>query len=287
MQIDFLQVNYRGKPALTIDTPITFQKNDRIGVIGSNGAGKTTLVKALLGLIPSEGRFDLEFDPREISVHLQFNEYQDCLPIRMIMELILDSKLEQHPLAMELIDYFDFRHCLNKKYSKMSGGERQKLTLILVLAEDNPLVFFDEVTTGLDFTTRMDLIKLMSKWYQERDTTLFFITHYYKEIENIVNKLLILDRGRVLAWGDTQALFRKYCGESLIILNNKVEYKKLFKDFSLLDTAEDKVVLSPTEDEVHEVLKILEDHRLEYVRSRMDLEVLVEVIMAKEGSRNE
>ncbi len=55
-----LQVDYGGQTALKISQPVSFQRGDRIGIIGSNGAGKTTLVKAVLGLIPYQGRIVTE-----------------------------------------------------------------------------------------------------------------------------------------------------------------------------------------------------------------------------------
>ncbi|MDO5695571.1 MAG: ABC transporter ATP-binding protein [Eubacteriales bacterium] len=286
IHIDNLSVHYGDRLALCIDEPVTFNAGDRVGVIGSNGAGKTTLINALLGLIPATGTFHLDAKPEDIGVHMQHNEYSSNVPVRNVMNLILGCKPEAHPIAAKLIDYFNFSHCLGKRFEKMSGGEKQKMTLILVLAKETPLVFFDEVTTGLDFVSRDHLMQLLRDWYTNRDATLVFITHYYKEIENLVNKLLILDRGRLLAFGHPQELFRTYCGERLFITEKTAETEKIFADVPILPL-KDELALRPDDAEAEAVFRLLEKHHLSYRRCHMDIEILAQTVMAKKGVTDE
>lgn len=220
IRIDSLKVRYKDMLALDIDRPIKIEEGSRVGVIGSNGAGKTTLVKALIGLKEYEGSFSLGVPYQDVAVHLQDNMYQDAVPVRTIMELILNQNLEHHKLASRLIEEFSFGDCLNKKFSKLSGGEQQKMTLILVLARDAKLLFFDEVTTGLDFQNRENLMELLRNWEWRKDQTIIMISHYYKELEAITDKIMILDKGHVIDYGNTDDLFRKYCGEQLFIVED-------------------------------------------------------------------
>ncbi len=220
LRIDRLKVRYKDTVALDINRPIQIEEGSRVGVIGANGAGKTTLVKALIGLKGYEGSFSLGVPKEDIAVHLQDNMYQDAVSVKTLMELILNEKLENHQLASRLVEEFSFGHCLKKKFSKLSGGEQQKMTLILVLARDAKLLFFDEVTTGLDFQNRENLMELLKNWEWGDKQTVIMISHYYKELEAITDKLLILDKGKVIDYGDTEELFRKYCGEHLFIVDN-------------------------------------------------------------------
>ena len=127
-----LQVNYGMQTALQITQPISFQRGERIGIIGSNGAGKTTLVKAVLGLVSYQGSIVTELAPDQMAAHMQFNAYVNTMPVRYIMETILDTKIRQDKQLQHLIDFFDFGTCLSKRFSALSGGQKQKFTIIMV-----------------------------------------------------------------------------------------------------------------------------------------------------------
>ena len=119
MTIKQLQVKYGKQTALKIDRPIIFEKGEHIGVIGSNGAGKTTLVNALLGLIPYEGRSLTQLKPEQMAVHMQQNEYVTTVPVKCIMEAILNTKIKENRELQELISFFDFESCLTKRFNAL------------------------------------------------------------------------------------------------------------------------------------------------------------------------
>ena len=104
MTINQLQVKYGRQTALEITHPISIERGERIGIIGSNGAGKTPLVKALLGLVPYKGRVITGLSPEEMAVHMQFNEYVTTMPVRYIMESILNTRIRDNKDLQELND---------------------------------------------------------------------------------------------------------------------------------------------------------------------------------------
>ena len=91
-----LQVKYGDQTALQIDQPISFERGERIGVIGSNGAGKTTLVKALLGLVEYQGKVITQLRPEQMAVHMQTNSYISTMPVRCVMEMILNTSIMEN-----------------------------------------------------------------------------------------------------------------------------------------------------------------------------------------------
>ena len=165
LAIDRLQVRYGKQTALLVERPLVIGAGDRIGVIGSNGAGKTTLLKAVLGLVPYHGRIRTRLRPEDISVHMQQNSYVGTVPVKHIMSAILNTDVKTDKKLRGLVDFFEFQGCMSKKYTALSGGQKQRLTIILVLYQDAPLTFFDEVTSGLDFETRQKLMEKMRAWY--------------------------------------------------------------------------------------------------------------------------
>ncbi len=119
LTIHQLQVKYGQQTALQITGPISFEKGERVGVIGSNGAGKTTLVKALLGLVPYQGTISTALSPDQMAVHMQFNEYVSTMPIKYIMETILNTKIRKNKELQELIDLQKIQRPLGRAKTKV------------------------------------------------------------------------------------------------------------------------------------------------------------------------
>ena len=206
---------------------------------------------------------------------MQFNEYTDAMPCRYIMEAILQTKIAKNQKLKELISYFEFEDCLKKKYTKLSGGQKQRFTIILVMMQDAPLTFYDEVTSGLDFETRQKLMEKLVSWYSDKSSSLCIVSHYYEELEKMANKLLILDKGRVIDYGATEALFRKYCGHSVIIFEASPENEALVKPYRRLSSPSHLIAVS-LKDEAEELAlcKLLLTHNINYKRSNNDIEIM-------------
>lgn len=273
LTIDKLKVQFGSYTALDIQTPIDIDKGDRVGIIGSNGAGKSTLVKSIVGLVRYQGKIRCSLTRDEIATHMQFNEYTDNMAVKYVMEAILQTKISKNPRLQDLIDYFEFRECLKKKYSRLSGGQKQRFTIIMILMQDAPLTFYDEVTSGLDFETRQKLVEKLVDWYRDKDASLCIVSHYYEELEQLANKLLILDQGRVIDYGYKEALFQKYCGRSVIVLDASNKNKELSKDCKKLASPSHLIVLScMSKEEETEITRRFVEHNVNFKRSNNDIE---------------
>lgn len=275
LTIENLTVKYGTEVALQITEPLTVGDGDRVGIIGSNGAGKSTLIKSILGLVEYQGSIRTDLKPWQIATHMQFNEYTDAMPCKYIMEVILDTKVSKNPRLQELIRFFEFEDCLGKKYTKLSGGQKQRFTIIMVMMQDAPLTFYDEVTSGLDFETRQKLMEKLVNWYQGKTSSLCIVSHYYEELEQMANKILILDKGRVIDYGDKDQLFRKYCGRAVIVFDALPQHQELVKDYRKLASPAHLTALS-VRDEAEElaVTKLLLDNNINYRRSNSDIEIM-------------
>lgn len=273
LTIERLKVEYPSLVALDITEPIEILPTDRIGVIGSNGAGKTTFIKACLGLTNYQGKIVSSVKPEEMAVHMQFNEYIDTVSCKTIMEAILGTNYKIDKKLQELVQFFSFEDNLKKKFKDLSGGQKQRFTLILVLMQDAPITFFDEVTTGLDFETRRALIQKILKWYENKQSAILFVTHYYQELELLTNKLLILHQGKVVAFDSHKALFKKYCGHSVITFdeNSQLElagYRQIL--------APEKMIAIACENQTQELelSSYLINQGMNFSRSNQDIELM-------------
>lgn len=283
IHINELKVNYKDLVALDIKEEIYIEKGDKVGVIGSNGAGKSTLMKAILGRVPYQGYIHKEVGSDQIAIHSQHTAYIDHVPIKDIMEMILNKSIYEDEEIVQLLEYFDFEKCLKRKWMQLSGGEKQKMTLILVLSQNLPITILDEVTSGLDFLTRTNLMGLLKTWFTDKERTLLVISHYYDEIESLVNKILYLEEGKVIAFGKRKELFEKYCGYSVIIMEENLEILELIKGYRQILGLKDKVVIScRSKEEEQELITLLCNHNVNYRRSNQDIEVLT---LAIKGER--
>jgi len=279
-----VRVKYGDVTALDMTGSITIEAGDHIGIIGSNGAGKTTLVKAVLGLVGYTGVIDTDLAPGDMAVHMQKNEYTSSMPVQVVLEMVLNTSVKENEKLRRLIEFFEFGPCLKKRYSKLSGGQQQRFTLILVMMQDAPLVFLDEVTSGLDFETREKLVEKMEEWYQGSDKTLLVVSHYYEELEQLAKKLLILSQGKVVAYGNTRELFRRYCGESVLILKDTPEMSAAVRGRRAIRFADTVAVCCADAEEEILLASSLIRKNINFKRSDCDIELLYQsAIAAFEG----
>ena len=275
LTIKGLKVKYGAQVALQIDSPIHIDAGERVGIIGANGAGKSTLVKAILGLVDYEGNIISRISPGEMAAHMQFNEYVDTMPVKYIMETILNTRIKNNRPLQDLIEYFEFQDCLKKRYQALSGGQKQRFTIIMVMLQNKPLTFYDEVTSGLDFMTRQRLMERLGNWYKDKDNTLMLVSHYYEELEQMADTLLLLDKGKVIAYGKKEELFHAYCGDCIYILQNTDLNSELLKGYSRIKAPEHLLAISCRgKKEEETLLSLLVSRNLDFKRSSCDIEIM-------------
>ena len=275
LTLDGVKVTFKDKTALDLGRMVEIADNDRVGVIGSNGAGKTTLIKSILGIVNYQGNIKRGIGVDKIAVHMQQNEYIDTVPLSIILEMLIGGPIKENKKIMEMIEFFEFESCLKKRWKHLSGGQKQRFTLILVMCSESPLTLLDEVTSGLDFETRQKLMKKLIDWYKERNTTLLVTSHYYEELEHLVNKILYLDKGKVIDFGNKDELFRKYCGKAVILCEENDAVKEILKNHRQIIAPEGMIALrcDEKEDEIA-VSEALSGINVNYRRSNNDIELM-------------
>jgi hypothetical protein len=275
LTLDGVKVTFKDKTALDLGRMVEIADNDRVGVIGSNGAGKTTLIKSILGIVNYQGNIKRGIGVDKIAVHMQQNEYIDTVPLSIILEMLIGGPIKENKKIMEMIEFFEFESCLKKRWKHLSGGQKQRFTLILVMCSESPLTLLDEVTSGLDFETRQKLMKKLTQWYKERNTTLLVTSHYYEELEHLVNKILYLDKGKVVDFGNKDELFRKYCGKAVILCEENDAVKEILKNHRQIIAPEGMIALrcDEKEDEIA-VSEALSGINVNYRRSNNDIELM-------------
>lgn len=201
-----LTKNY-GKVAALQDVSLSLERGEATAVIGQNGAGKTTLVETIVNLRRADKGsvsvlgVDVSTHPNIISrVGVQLQQATMFPMVTVNRYLDLFSKLygvTSPPSG--LIDDLGLRDHLNKKFSDLSGGLKQRALLALSLLNDPELLILDEPSTGLDPIARETLWAFIEKWLKSRNRTLLLTSHFMDEVERLCKRVIVLVDGRVVA----------------------------------------------------------------------------------------
>lgn len=189
-----------------------------VALLGANGAGKTTAIRHLLGLTqPTSGRVTLFGQSpsdrgarRHIGAMLQTGDggLEENLKVREHIDLF--SSYYPQPLALEdTIKLANVGDLANIQYKHLSGGQRQRVMFALALCGNPDLLFLDEPTVGLDIDSRHAL------WTQIRTLikagkTVLLTTHYIEEAEQLADRILVMQNGRIVAQGTSAEIKAAY-----------------------------------------------------------------------------
>ena len=207
------------------DINLTIQDGDIYGIIGMSGAGKSTLVRCINMLErPDEGKVvvngrqmqelsaaELRAARREITmIFQQFNllMQRTCLRNLMFpMELAKVPKEKAEARARELLELVGLPDKAEAYPAQLSGGQKQRIAIARALATDPKVLLCDEATSALDPNTTHAILELIRKINKELGITVVIITHQMSVVEEVCNRVAILDNGTVVEEGEVQAIF--------------------------------------------------------------------------------
>jgi len=233
---------------------LKIKKGEIFGLIGPNGAGKTTTLKILSTLIyPDSGTatingYDIVKDSEAVKreIGLLAGEFSRCLYWRISgrENLKFFAKLNNiwkpNDRIDELVELFKLQDCENELVMKYSTGMKHKLVLARGLLTDPPVLFLDEPLTGIDPVTTYEIKKIIRKYFKEK--TIIWASHNLYEIEEMCDRIGIINQGKIINEGEPDKLKRDYWDHSKILVYcNKPE---VYKDFKGADVKGECVEIS-------------------------------------------
>ncbi|MEM0143463.1 MAG: ABC transporter ATP-binding protein [Candidatus Parvarchaeum sp.] len=220
-----LSKTYKGKgkkkeaalKKVSIDSDI----NGILTVIGRNGAGKTTMIRIIsTELMPSSGSVSIDSidvinDPKKIRNRIAVIPQESRLvpwmtPLQNLTAYLLwrgFSYKEAVSRAKNALNQFKLDQYMNKLPNKLSGGTKRKALVALAVSSEADIIFLDEPTTGLDPISRKELWGILKKL--KKDHFIVLTTHYLQEAEELSDKIAVLEKGKLVAFGTIDDLRKK------------------------------------------------------------------------------
>jgi lipooligosaccharide transport system ATP-binding protein len=210
---------------------VEVQPGEAFGFLGPNGAGKTSAMR-MIGAVspPTDGYLRvLGLDPvvdgpqirARLGVVPQENALDDQLTVRD--NLAIYGRYFDLPRSVireridELLDFVQLKERADSKVDPLSGGMKRRLVIARALINDPTMVLLDEPTTGLDPQARHALWERLYG-LKQRGVTLILTTHYMDEAEQLCDRLVVMDQGRIVAEGAPRALIEAYTSREVIEL---------------------------------------------------------------------
>lgn len=223
------------KTAVTAVDGVGFEieAGELVGFLGPNGAGKTTTLKMLTGIMfPTGGQASvLGYTPwernnafrRQISLIMgQKNQLWWDLPASESFLLLREIYQIPHAQYRQTLDHLsellDVARLLGTQVRKLSLGERMKLELIAALIHRPRVLFLDEPTIGLDVVSQKRIREFVKDYNRQEGTTIILTSHYMDDIQELCERVVIIDHGRVVFDDRLAALVSRYSQTKLVRL---------------------------------------------------------------------
>ncbi|MCL0058500.1 ABC transporter ATP-binding protein [Dehalococcoidia bacterium] len=268
------------------------------GIVGPNGAGKTTMVECIEGLrTPDKGIIEiLGLTPRkdgqtlrqQLSIQLQ----EGLLPQKLKVWEALDLFASLYKLSLPwqpLLEDLALSDKRNSYFETLSGGQKQRLFIAMSLVNDPRIVFFDELTTGLDPQARRSMWDMVKRT-RDRGKTVVLVTHFMDEAERLCDRVAIVDKGQIIAL-DTPANLIKGLNTELQIMVSLddpwvlSEVEKLSNISKIQRNGEQIVIYCNNDKAVDEVVSIFTKNNIRFYDYSVGGPSLEDVFLSLTGER--
>ncbi|MDD5936145.1 MAG: ABC transporter ATP-binding protein [Clostridiales bacterium] len=217
-----------GEKLVVEDVSYVVNSGEIVGLIGPNGAGKSTMIKILADV---EEKTDGEILFHKASIANQVKKYKSKLGIvpqdiaiyedlsaydnvKFFCSLYGYKKQEVKERAQEALEFVGLWERRKEMPGKFSGGMKRRLNIACSIAHSPELLIMDEPTVGIDPQSRNHIMESIKK-LNAKGTTVIYVSHYMEEIEEICNRIIIMDHGRILEDEAKDKFKEKYRAKNL------------------------------------------------------------------------
>lgn len=292
-----------GKNEVLRGISLKVERGTMLALLGPNGAGKTTTVRILSTLLGFNGGtvsvegFDVKnqadlvrsvigLTGQSAAVDEMLTGRENLVMMGRLYRLTAKSAKAR---AQELLEEFDLVDAANRPAKTYSGGMRRRLDLAVSLIATPPIIFLDEPTTGLDPRSRIAMWDIINN-LKKNGATILLTTQYLEEADQLADKIVVIDGGKVIAEGTAKELKAKVGHDRLeLSFGSGASYKKAVEVLGKSvqeSNAEEKsliVVLKDTNTDVRKVLDTLQQEKLKFDSMAVHKPTLDDVFLSITG----
>ena len=223
------------------DVDLYLDQGESVGLLGPNGAGKSTTISMISSLLkptsgdvkldgksvindPSELRKVLGVVPQEIALYQELTAYENLKffgRIYRVPKNELESRIQK---TLEMVGLHDRQKEAIKTFS---GGMKRRVNIATALLHNPKILILDEPTVGIDPQSRNYILEMIRQLNEQRGTTILYTSHYMEEVEQLCDRVYIMDHGKVIASGSQSELLSILSNENTI----KVQFNQMSDDF--------------------------------------------------------
>jgi len=284
---------------------LNVERGTMLALLGPNGAGKTTTVRILSTLLGFDGGTvkieghdvakDADAVRKVIGLTGQSAAVDELLTgrenLEMMGRLYRLTKQSAKARAQELLEEFDLVDAAERPAKTYSGGMRRRLDLAVSLIATPPVIFLDEPTTGLDPRSRIAMWEIIEKLKQD-GATILLTTQYLEEADQLADRIVVIDGGKVIAEGTAKELKSKVGRDRLeLTFATHKSYTSAVKVLGKKLQESNKheksvtVVLNDTNKDVRAVLDVLQKEKLTFESMTVHKPTLDDVFLSLTGKQ--
>lgn len=203
---------------------------ESVGLLGPNGAGKSTTISMIASLVkptsgdvlldgkstiknPSEIRKVLGVVPQEIALYQELSAYEN---LKFFGKIYKTDKAELETRIQEVLEMVGLKDRQKDLVKTFSGGMKRRVNIAAALLHRPKVLILDEPTVGIDPQSRNHIIETVRKLNEEHGTTILYTSHYMEEVEQLCDRVYVMDHGRIVASGTQSELLSILASEDTI-----------------------------------------------------------------------
>lgn len=206
------------------DINIAFEEGSITSIVGKNGCGKTTVLKTAANLLkPFSGEITIKgedissISSKELAKKVSFLPQLRTVPNITVYNLVMHGRYPylgfsrtpqktDKEIVEKAMENMGLKDCINKSIQELSGGQRQKVYISMILAQDTDIIFLDEPTTYLDINHQLEILEIIKK-LKKMGKTIVMVLHDLSNALSYSDKLCLMEKGQVVIYDTPQAVF--------------------------------------------------------------------------------